>query len=70
MATKAWLAGDRYGEGHEDPTASGACAEWIADDRRRAFLADIGAGTIDQAALAVLPSRYQSLRLFGLGSKS
>ena len=60
-------AGDRYGEGHEDPTASGACAEWIADDRRRAFLADIGAGTIDQAALAVLPSRYQSLRLFGLG---
>jgi CRISPR-associated endonuclease/helicase Cas3 len=60
-------AGDRYGDGHDDPTASAACAEWIADDRRRAFLADIGAGTIDQAALAVLPSRYQSLRLYGLG---
>jgi CRISPR-associated endonuclease/helicase Cas3 len=60
-------AGDRYGDGHDDPTALAACAEWIADDRRRAFLADIGAGTIDQAALAVLPSRYQSLRLFGLG---
>jgi CRISPR-associated endonuclease/helicase Cas3 len=59
--------GDRYGDGDEDPTASAACAEWIADDRRRAFLADVGAGTIDQAALAVLPSRYQSLRLFGLG---
>jgi CRISPR-associated endonuclease/helicase Cas3 len=59
--------GDRYDDRHEDPTASAACAEWIADDRRRAFLADVGAGTIDQAALAVLPSRYQSLRLFGLG---
>ena len=68
---EARLAGartdDRYDNRPEDLTASGACAEWIADDRRRAFLADIGAGTIDQAALAVLPSRYQSLRLFGLG---
>ena len=49
-----------------DATASTACAEWIADDRRRAFLADAGAGTIDQALLAVLPSRHQSLRLLGL----
>lgn len=59
--------GDGYGERTDDPTASAACAEWIADDRRRAFLADAGAGTIDQAALAVLPAKYQSLRLFGLG---
>ena len=60
-------AGGRYDDKPDDFTASAACAEWIADDRRRAFLADIGAGTIDQAALAILPSRYQSLRLFGLG---
>ena len=46
--------------------ASAACAEWIADDRRRAFLADAGAGTIDQALLSVLPVRHQSLRLLGL----
>ena len=52
-------------EGSET-TASAACAAWIADDRRRAFLADAGAGTIDQALLAVLPSRHQSLRLLGL----
>ena len=53
----------------EDPsatTASAACSAWIADDRRRAFLADAGAGTIDQALLSVLPSRHQSLRLLGL----
>lgn len=49
-----------------DVTASAACAQWIADDRRRAFLADAGAGTIDQALLSVLPSRHQSLRLLGL----
>ena len=47
-------------------TASAACAAWIADDRRRTFLADAGAGTIDQALLSVLPSRHQSLRLLGL----
>ena len=49
-----------------ETTASAACAAWIADDRRRAFLADVGAGTIDQALLSVLPSRHQSLRLLGL----
>ena len=47
-------------------TASAACAAWIADDRRRAFMADVGAGTVDQALLSVLPSRHQSLRLLGL----
>ena len=47
-------------------TASMACADWIADDRRRTFLADVGAGTVDQALLSVLPSRHQSLRLLGL----
>ena len=30
-----------------ETTASAACAAWIADDRRRAFLADVGAGTVD-----------------------
>ena len=49
-----------------ETTASAACAAWIAGDRRRTFLADAGAGTIDQALLSVLPSRHQSLRLLGL----
>ena len=62
---------DRYSDapGADDAcetTASAACAAWIADDRRRTFLADAGAGTIDQALLSVLPSRHQSLRLLGL----
>ena len=49
-----------------DMTASAHCAAWIADDRRLAFLADVGAGTVDQTLLAILPSRHQSLRLAGL----
>lgn len=52
-----------------DVTASTACAEWIADDRRRAFPADVGVGTVDQALLAVLPCRHQSLRLLGVSQR-
>ena len=67
----ARLRGARKEKPYSDPndhntTASAACAEWVADDRRRAFLADVGAGTVDQALLSVLPSRHQSLRLLGL----
>ncbi len=49
----------------EDP----GCTEWLAESRRRALLADIGVGTIDQALLSVLPVKWQTLRHFGLSSK-
>jgi CRISPR-associated endonuclease/helicase Cas3 len=55
-------------EGYEDGNAA-ACAAWIADDRRKAFLAEVGIGTIDQALLSVLPSRHQALRLWGLSER-
>ena len=49
------------------PTGAEAeCSAWIADNRRRSFLAQIGVGTVDQALLAVLPSSFQSIRLAGL----
>jgi len=57
------------GEMRSDVTASAACAAWIADDRRKVFLADVGIGTIDQALLGVLPSRFQALRLWGLSDR-
>lgn len=59
---------DRYGEAWE-VTARAECARWLADDRRRAFLADVGVGTIDQALLGVLPSKFQALRLHGLARR-
>lgn len=53
-------------EEHSEETATAQCATWLADNRKKALLADVGVGTLDQALLAVLPSRFQSLRLFGL----
>ena len=52
-----------------EETASAACVAWIADDRRKAMLADIGVVTVDQAVLAVLPGKFQSLRLLGLARR-
>lgn len=49
--------------------SSAMCAAFLADDRRAALLADLGAGTIDQALLGVLPSRFNVVRLFGLADK-
>ena len=52
-------------EAGEDVTATA----WLADNNRRALLADIGIGTIDQALLAVMRARFSALRFWGLSSK-
>lgn len=44
-------------------------SDWLAESNRRALLADVGIGTIDQALLSVLPVRFQTLRTYGLSSK-
>lgn len=51
--------------GEDEPS----CTDWLAESRRRALLADVGVGTIDQALMAVLPVKHQALRHFGLSSK-
>ncbi|GAB6080003.1 CRISPR-associated helicase Cas3' [Hydrogenophilus hirschii] len=56
-----------YGDGTE--AAANHCSAWLADNHKKALLAEVGVGTIDQALLAVLASRYQSLRLLGLLGK-
>ncbi|MFB9910190.1 CRISPR-associated helicase Cas3' [Rhizobium paknamense] len=53
----------------DDDAAEAVCAQWIASDRRRAFFADAGAGTVDQAFLAVLPAKFAALRQLGLSRK-
>jgi CRISPR-associated endonuclease/helicase Cas3 len=53
----------------KEESASSYCNEWIADNRKKALLADVGVGTIDQALLSVLPARHQSLRMIGLHRK-
>lgn len=46
-----------------------ACTDWLAEGRRRALLATVGVGTIDQALLAALPTKFHTLRHFALSSK-
>ncbi len=53
----------------DDLPSEVACPAFMADDGRKALLADIGVGTVDQAFLAVLPTRYNALRLFALSEK-
>lgn len=55
-----------FGQKGEDAPS---CTGWLAESRRRALLADVGVGTVDQALLSVLPVRHQTLRHFGLSSK-
>lgn len=52
-----------------DEPAEVHCAAWLAEDRRRALLAQVGVGTLDQALLAALPVRHAPLRLQGLTGK-
>jgi len=63
----AAVAGNGSGAVGEE-SASAQCSSWLADNRKKSLLADVGVGTIDQALLAVLPARFQSLRLFGLAN--
>lgn len=53
----------------QDLSASAYCNQWLADNKKKALLADVGVGTIDQALLGILPARHQSLRLLGLRKK-
>jgi CRISPR-associated endonuclease/helicase Cas3 len=52
-----------------DEPAEAHCTAWLAQDRRRALLAQVGVGTLDQALLAVLPVRHAPLRLHGIAGK-
>jgi len=45
------------------------CSRWLADSSKKALLADVGVGTVDQVLLGILPARHQSLRLLGLKNK-
>jgi len=59
------VVGRRKGE----PGGEFSCADWFADGRRKALLAHVGVGTIDQALLGVLPTRYFALRLYALSRR-
>lgn len=53
----------------ERETAEIGLRAWLAESRKRALLAQIGVGTLDQALLAVLRSKHNALRLLGMAGK-
>lgn len=55
--------------GSNDNTPEADHTEWLTDNRRRAMLASVCVGTIDQALLGILPTKFSTLRLFGLSDK-
>ena len=63
------LFGEIRGRDASAPGTGATCGRWLADDRRRVLLADIGVGTIDQALMAVLPTRFNTLRLRALSGR-
>jgi CRISPR-associated endonuclease/helicase Cas3 len=56
-----------YGDGTS--TAQALCKHWFADHPKKALLADVGIGTVDQAVLGILPATHQGMRLLGLLGK-
>lgn len=54
---------------HNEHSAGQHAQAWMSDNRKKALLAQVGVGTIDQALLGVLPSRHAPLRLLGLHRK-
>ncbi|MES9993564.1 MAG: CRISPR-associated helicase Cas3' [Candidatus Thiodiazotropha sp.] len=60
---------ENFNYGDDTESAGCRCNAWFADNRKKALLAEVGVGTIDQALMAILPSRHQSLRLLGLLGK-
>ena len=59
-------SGGKSGYNFDEKPSEVICSRWLADNKKKALLAPVGIGTIDQALVAILPVRHQSLRLFGL----
>lgn len=72
-ASRQYLAlensAEEFVDGDDSENAQADAKAWLYDNRKKALLAHVGVGTIDQALLAILPARHQSLRLLGLYRK-
>lgn len=53
-----------------DTSTSAYCNQWLADSRKKALLAPVAIGTVDQVMMAALPYKHQTLRLLGLHNKT
>jgi len=68
-AASGFPAPDASGQQDENEDSAAVAPAWLASESRKALLADLGVGTIDQAVLAVLSNRHGAVRLAGLAGK-
>ena len=59
------ITGEVRRQGYDDVSGT----SWLADDRRKALLAQVGIGTIDQVLISVMPARHTVMRHWGLLGK-
>ena len=64
---KDHISQQKYSKGEQSVSAE--CNEWFVDTRKKALLAEVGVGTLDQVLMAIMPFKHQSLRLLGLQHK-
>ena len=67
--TNSVLKGVADGEAGFRDEGAAQCAAWLGDRKKLAFYAQIGAGTIDQALLSILPTKHAQLRMLGLSQR-
>ncbi|HEY3420319.1 MAG TPA: CRISPR-associated helicase Cas3' [Methanomassiliicoccales archaeon] len=53
-----------------DDSQTVVAVQWFSSQKKRAILSSYGVGTVDQALMAVLPSKHFFVRLFGLAGKT
>ena len=58
-----------FPNGKDEGSATANCLEWLSDSSKKATLADVAVGTIDQVLISILLSKFQSLRMFGMMNK-
>ncbi|WP_336219748.1 CRISPR-associated helicase Cas3' [Citrobacter amalonaticus] len=70
FSQSVWIADAAGSEEADDRHSySQGCAAWFTDSNKKALLADVGVGTLDQAMMAVMPFKHNNLRLLGLKNK-
>jgi CRISPR-associated endonuclease/helicase Cas3 len=69
MATEAPGERNALAVPDNDEDSALTSPEWLYSELRKALLADLGVGTLDQALLGALPAKYQALRLAGIAEK-
>jgi len=70
FSQSVWFTDPHHSARPDEPNAwAQGCAAWFTDSNKKALLAEVGVGTLDQAMMAVMAFKHHNLRLLGLNGK-